>query len=72
GYGHAWCQLDGQILETTYRVARPVTDPQDYCPYCIFNESEVIEFWLGALGEVFELARDEATKLNLIAEAVVC
>lgn len=70
GYGHAWCSHEGQVLETTYTSARPVTDPQDYCPYCIFNESEVVEFWPGALGEVFSLRRDEATKLNLIAEAV--
>jgi len=32
GYGHSWCQLNGQILETTYTSARPVPDPQDYCP----------------------------------------
>ncbi|MBA7535588.1 hypothetical protein ES705_27846 [subsurface metagenome] len=70
GYGHAWCQLDGQILETTYRFAQPVRDPQDYCPYCIFNESEVLELWPGALDDVFSLRRDEAQKLNLIAEAV--
>jgi len=70
GYGHAWCQLDGQILETTYRFAQPVTDPQDYCPYCIFNESEVVELWPGALGEVFNLRRDEAQKLNLIAKVL--
>jgi len=70
GYGHAWCQLDDQILETTYTSARSVPDPQDYCPYCIFNDSEVVEFWPGALGEIFSLKRDESTKLNLIAEAV--
>jgi len=70
GYGHAWCQLNGEILETTYTSARPVSDPQDYCPYCMFNESEVSELWPGALGEVFRLSRDEATKLNLIAQAL--
>jgi len=70
GYGHAWCQLDGQLLETTYTRARLVPDPQDYCPYIIFNEQEVIEFWPGALDEVFDLGRDEATKLNLIARAL--
>jgi len=70
GYGHAWCQLDGQLLETTYTRARLVPDPQDYCPYVIFNDQEVIEFWPGAMGEVFDLGRDEATKLNLIAQAL--
>ncbi len=70
GYGHAWCQLNGEILETTYTSARPVSDPQDYFPYCMFNESEVSELWPGALGEVFHLSRDEATKLNLIAQAL--
>ncbi|GAJ12713.1 unnamed protein product, partial [marine sediment metagenome] len=69
-YGHAWCQLNGQILETTYTRARVVSDLEDYCPHCLFNEQEVIELWPGALGEVFELQRDEATKLNLMAEAV--
>lgn len=70
-YGHAWCQLDGQVLETTYTRAQPVPDPQHYCPYCLFNESEVIELWPGALDEVFELGRDEVAKLNLM-EAVAC
>ena len=68
-YGHAWCQLDGQILETTFTSARPVPDPQDYCTYALFNDQEVVELWPGALGEVFALGRDEATKLNLMAEA---
>lgn len=71
GYGHAWCQLDGQILETTYTSARVVLDPLDYCPYCMFNESEVIELWPGALEEIFALRRDEVTKLDLMAEASV-
>ncbi|MBA7664150.1 hypothetical protein ES703_72205 [subsurface metagenome] len=66
-YGHAWCQLNGQILETTYTSARPVPDPQDYCPYVYFNDQKVVELWPGALGEVFGLGRDEAAKLNLMA-----
>lgn len=70
GYGHAWCELDGQILETTYTSARPVPDPQDYCPYLYFNQQAVIELWPGALDDIFRLRRDEATKLNLIAEAI--
>lgn len=71
GWGHAWVASgEGEILEATYTRARHVPDPQDYCPYCIFNESEVLELWPGALDEVFALGRDEATKLNLMAEAV--
>jgi hypothetical protein len=70
GYGHAWCQCNGEILETTYTRARPVPDPQDYCPYVCFNDQEVVELWLGALSKVFDLGRDEATKLNLIAQAL--
>ncbi|MBA7507333.1 hypothetical protein ES706_06052 [subsurface metagenome] len=70
GYGHAWCEHNGQLIETTYTSARSVPDPQNYCPHGMFNESEVIELWPGALDEVFELERDEATKLNLMVEAV--
>ncbi len=62
----------GQIYETTYTRARPVPDPQNYCPYLYFNDQVVIELWPGALSEVFDLGRDEAAKLNLIAEAVAC
>ena len=67
GYGHAWC-VNGQILETTYTFARAVPNPEDYCTYVYFNDREVIELWPGALGEVFEIRRDEATKLSLMAE----
>ena len=70
GYGHAWCQLNGEILETTYTLARFTPDPQDYCPYVCFNDQEVVELWPGALGEIFALRRDEARKLNLMARAV--
>lgn len=70
GLGHAWVAHGGGILETTYTSARPVPDPQDYCTYVCFNDQEVIELWPGALGEVFETRRDEATKLNLVAQAV--
>lgn len=70
GCGHAWSEVNGQILETTYTSARPVPDPVAYEPMVIFNESEVIELWPGALGEVFELGRDEAAKLNFMAEAL--
>lgn len=70
GYGHAWVECNGQVMETTFTSARPVPDPQDYCPYCMFNESEVIELWPGALGEVFELARDEESKFSLMARVL--
>jgi len=70
GYGHAWCQLNGQILETTYTFARPVPDPENYCTHVFFNEQEVVELWPGALEEMFALRRDEATKLNLIGKAL--
>ncbi|GAI03833.1 unnamed protein product [marine sediment metagenome] len=64
GWGHAWVASgEGEILEATFTQARPVPDPQDYCPYCMFNESEVIELWPGALSEVFELGRNEELKL---------
>ena len=70
GYGHAWCQLNGEILETTYTSARVVPDPQDYCPYVYFNDQDIIELWPDALAEVFGLNRNEAAKLNLIAQAL--
>ncbi|GAJ04854.1 unnamed protein product, partial [marine sediment metagenome] len=68
GWGHAWVvSEEGEILECTYTNARRVPDPQDYCPYCLFNNEEVLELWPGALGEVFELGRDESLKLQLMA-----
>jgi len=70
GYGHAWCELNGEVLETTYTFARPVPDPQDYCPYVCFNDQEVVELWPGALGELFEVRRKEATKLSLMVKAL--
>ena len=70
GLGHAWVAYGGDILETTYTSARPVPDPEDYVAFVLFNEREVIELWPGALGEVFELGRDEVTKLNLMARAL--
>ena len=70
GLGHAWCELNGEILETTYTRARPVSDPEDYRTLVLFNESEVVELWPGALDEVFSLQRNEAAKLNLMARAL--
>jgi len=70
GYGHSWCQLDGQIFETTYTRARPVPDPEDYRTFFLFDEREAIELWPGALDDLFGLRRDEATKLSLMAEVL--
>ncbi len=69
GYGHAWCQLNGQILESTYTQARQ-TAPRGYQPMVIFNDAEAIELYPGALDEVFSLQRNEAAKFNLIAGAL--
>jgi hypothetical protein len=70
GWGHAWVVNKGEILESTYTKARRVPDPEHYCPYCLFDDEEVLELWPGALGEVFELQRDETAKLNLMAEVL--
>jgi len=69
GFGHAWCQLNGEILETTYTHARQ-TAPRDYQLMALFNDAEVLELYPNSLAEVFGLARDEATKLKLIAQAL--
>lgn len=71
GWGHAWAASEeGEILETTYTRATIVPDPENYCPYVYFSDQEVIEMWPGALREVFDLRRNEATKLNLMAAAL--
>ena len=70
GLGHAWCDHMGQIMETTFTRARPVLDPEHYLAYCLFSDQEVVELWPGALGELFELRRDEAMKLGLMAKAL--
>ena len=70
GYGHAWCQLDGQIFETTFTRARPVPDPENYLTFVLFDEREAIELWSGALDGLFRLGRNESVKLNLMAEAL--
>jgi hypothetical protein len=69
GFGHAWTKLDGEILETTYTFAHPVGDPQNYRAYAMFNDQEVIEMWPDALSQLFQLARDECSKLTLMNEA---
>ncbi|MBA7703773.1 hypothetical protein ES703_112567 [subsurface metagenome] len=70
GYGHAWCQLNGQILETTFTSARIVPNSAKYFPYMLFDNEQVIELWPGALKEIFTVRRNEATKLSLMAEIV--
>jgi len=66
--GHAWCLLDGEILETTYTSARAVADPQNYRAYAKFNDVFVIEMWPGAMSGLFQLVRNECQKLTLMAE----
>lgn len=70
GYGHAWCELNGAILESTYTKARLVPDPLNYCPYVYFNEREIIELWPGAFNEIYELPRREASKLREMASVL--
>lgn len=70
GLGHMWVTLDGEILEATYRSAKPVADPQNYRGLVAFNDVEVVEAYPGALAQLFELARNEPQKLALMAEAV--
>jgi len=60
GYGHAWASKGSTIFETTYTSARPVPDPEAYEPMAMFNDTDVIELWPGALEEVFGLQRRRA------------
>jgi len=70
GWGHAWGASEaGEILETTITEAIAVPDPEAYHPYVLFNDQEVIEMWPGALREVFQLRRNKAAKLSLMASA---
>jgi transglutaminase-like putative cysteine protease len=69
GFGHAWTELDGQILETTYTYAHDVPDPQNYRAYAKFNDQETIELWPRSMSQLFEVARNECRKLTLMAEA---
>lgn len=71
GLGHSWVISGrGETLEATFTEAQPVPDPENYCAYVYFNDQEVIELWPGALNEIFELGRDEVTKLNLMTQAL--
>ncbi len=67
--GHAWVELDGEILEPTYTSARPVSDPQNYRKYAKFNDRETVEAWPRAMTQLFQLAKSECLKLTLMAEA---
>lgn len=68
GLGHAWVELDGQILETTYTFAHEVPDPQNYHGLVKFNDVDVIELFTKAMAQLFQLARNECQKLTLMAE----
>ncbi|MBA7634814.1 hypothetical protein ES703_42412 [subsurface metagenome] len=70
GYGHAWVELHGEILETTYTFARPVPDPQDYQAFAMFDNQDLIELWPGAMAEIFAIERSEPVKLDLMARAL--
>lgn len=71
GLGHAWCQTDSQILESTYTSAHPVRDPEKYRPFVMFNDQEIIELWPGALSQLFALGRrQEYLKLRLMDDAL--
>lgn len=67
GYGHAWCQLDGLVLETTYTYARPVPDPQDYKALVAFNDYDVYQAYPGALEDIFSLRRDDGVFCEAVA-----
>ncbi len=71
GYGHAWVLHEGEILETTYSSARRISDPANYIPYAYFDDRDIIEVWPGALAEMFEVAKDENAKLDLMAKVPV-
>lgn len=68
GLGHAWVELDREILETTYTYAHAVPDPQNYHAYAKFNDVEVAELWPRAMTQLFQLARNACQKLTLMAE----
>lgn len=70
GLGHAWVELDGEILETTYTSARPVVDTWNYQWLAAFNDVEVIERYPRATTRLFQLARNEGLKLRMMAEVI--
>jgi len=58
GYGHAWCQFDQDVLETTLNRAGFV-DKRNYIPHVAFNDLVAVELWPGALQEVFSLKKNQ-------------
>lgn len=66
GWGHAWVEVDGQILETTLTEPIVVDDPENYRAFFFFNDVVAQELWPGALEEVLCAWRNEYAKLNLI------
>lgn len=70
GFGHAWTELAGEILETTYNCAHAVLDPHNYRAYAMFNDQEIIELWPWSMSQLFQLAHSESNKLALMAETV--
>ena len=67
GLKHAWVELDGEILETTYMTAGMVRDPYNYQWLAKFNDVLVIERYPGSISRLFQLARDEGLKLSLMS-----
>jgi hypothetical protein len=67
--GHAWVELDGEVLEPTYTYAHAVPDPWNYKKLVAFNDIEVKEMFPGAMSQLFQLAKNECQKLTLMAEA---
>lgn len=70
GFPHAWGAKGNIIYETLYTSARPVLDPENYWPFYMFTDQQVIELWPDALSGIFSLREDEAQKLNLMAEVL--
>ncbi|GAI32473.1 unnamed protein product, partial [marine sediment metagenome] len=48
-FPHAWGVKGNVIYETNYTSAQPAPDPENYWPFCMFTDQEVIELWPDAL-----------------------
>ncbi|MBA7645855.1 hypothetical protein ES703_53614 [subsurface metagenome] len=66
GLGHAWCEHNGRVLETTFTSARPIQNPEVYRPLVLFNDENVLELQPNGLAEVFQLGRDEELKREVL------
>lgn len=66
GFKHAWVELDGEVLETTYTAADMVSDPYNYKWLAKFNDAQVVERYPGAISQLYRLVRDEGLKLALM------